>query len=102
MIDTFCVEIAEFQDGCTYIYLHCACPVITRLEYRDLVRVCNLHVTCIEIRHALHEHAQIRGESNENGSRLKVGRMGCARERRDRAGGRSGRGVSPRPRCRDF
>ena len=53
VIDTFCVEIAEFQDGCTYNYLHCACPVITRLENQDLVRVCNLHVTCFEIRHAL-------------------------------------------------
>ena len=53
MIDTFCAETAEFQDGCTYNYLHCACPVITRLEYRDLVRVRNLHVTCFEIRHAL-------------------------------------------------
>ena len=54
VIDTFCVETAKFQDGCTYNYLHCACPVIsTRLENRDLVRVCNLHVTCFEIRHAL-------------------------------------------------
>ena len=53
VIDTFCAETTEFQDGCTYNYLHCACPVITRLEYRDLVRVCNLHVTYFEIRHAL-------------------------------------------------
>ena len=51
---TFCVETAEFQDGCAYNYLHCACPVIsTRMENRDLVRVCNLQVTCFEIRHAL-------------------------------------------------
>ena len=37
------------------------------------------------------------GESNENGSRLKVGSMTWAR--RDRAGGGSGRGYAL---CRDF